>query len=84
MLTITPQLIAFLRDEVEPPIVVSDRRLVQAAVSQGGGGKGRHYSDTASNSQRLLKVAAAADGRSAVSVLDLLLLQYVFSHEPEV
>ena len=31
------QLTAFLRDEVEPPIVVSDRRLVQAAVSQGGG-----------------------------------------------
>jgi hypothetical protein len=47
----------FLRDDADPSVYVSDRRLVKAAV--------------------MLRVSAASNGRTSVSSLDRLLLQYV-------
>ena len=62
VLALLSDLRSFLQDKCEPPVYVSDRRLLKAVA--------------------LLRTAAWADGRSAVSRRDCLLLQHVLWSRP--
>ena len=85
MVALLRELRAWLRDECEPPVYISDRRLVKAAeLLRVAAATGAAIGDErAADGGGARAAPPVAGGGAVVNLVDCLLLQFVFWHEPD-